>query len=450
LAKYKHCNVRPGYTVDVDDKVGVNLYAWLALQRRHKKHNKLRADRLQKMQLLVDASKLSWSAADSGGKAEDDDEYVHVLPPPPPPSWDCHYDALLIYVETHGTANVPVGHVVSMDGRIKIDLGSWLEDQRKAKIRNTLENLHLRRLDNLAREDKLAWHTPVVSSLAAPQDTLPESVLDAQWQEKFEAAKAYVALHPLGCLGDDIDVRLRIEVPGCQQPSNPFDLFQWVRAQRMAHAYTALKPYRQRLLQPLVDRNVFEWMSAAEAERRELKEVEQRREASILWTAWYNALVWLANNRGECNLNSHGTITLPDGSEAELGKWLHIQKKYIKNGSLSQERCVKLLQLMQEHRLDRAYWVKYFSLAYPPGTFAGDFPDLFPGQVPLPRPLLQPQPMAATTPAAAVESSNQVNSGSGSSHGETMSLSSSGGANQATHRANDTIAHEQQYASSDI
>jgi hypothetical protein len=376
--KYNHCNVRPGYTVDIDEKVGVNLYAWLALQRRHKKHNKLRPDRLRKLQRLVDAAKLSWTAADSGGKAEDDDEYVHVLPPPPPPSWDCHYDALLIHAETHGTANVSVGRVVSLDGRTRIDLGGWLEDQRKAKIRNTLESLHLRRLDNLAREDKLAWHTPDPAAPSPPP--VSEAVLDAQWQEKFEATKAYVTLHPQGCLGDEIDVRLRIEVPEGQRPSNPFDLFQWVRAQRMGHFYNTLKPYRRRLLQGLVDQHVFSWMSEQEASKRAQKELEKSREEAILWTAWYNALVWLGNNRGECNLNSHGTITLPDGSEAELGKWLHIQKKYIKKGTLQLERCVKLLQLMQEHKLDRGYWLKYFLLSYPPGTFAADFPELFPAQ----------------------------------------------------------------------
>lgn len=389
-AKFNHCNVRPGYTVDIDEKLGVNLYAWLALQRRHKKHNKLRPDRLRKLQHLVDSGKLSWSAADSGGKAEDDDEYVHVLPPPPPPSWERHYDALLIHVETYGTANVPMGHIVSMDGRTKVDLGAWLEDQRKAKIRNTLDSLHLRRLDNLAREDKLAWHSPAPSTPIAPY---PAAVLDAQWQEKYEATKAYVALHPQGCMGDEIDVRLRIEVPAGHPPSNPFDLFQWVRAQRMGHFYNTIKPNRRRLLQTLVDQGVFSWMSEQEASQRKEKELEKSREEDILWTAWFNALVWLANNRGECNLNSHGTITLPDGSEAELGKWLHIQKKYIKKGTLALDRCVKLLQLIQEHKLDRTYWVKYFMFSYPPGTFSRDFPELFPAQA---------SAAAATPPAPAI------------------------------------------------
>ena len=375
--KYNHCNVRPGYTVDLDDNVGVNLYAWLTLQRRHKKQNKLRPDRLRKLQILVDANKLSWSPTESEGKADDDDEYVHVLPPPPPPSWQSHYDALLVYMEATGTANVPVGHVVAIDGGTKIDLGSWLEDQRKAKAHNTLEGLHLRRLDNLAREDKLLWH---INSPSEPVAPVSESTLDAQWREKYEATKAYVALHPQGCIGDDIDVRLRIEVPAGQQPSNPFDLFQWIRAQRMCHHEKTLRPYRQQLLQQLVDQNLFTWMSPEEIQRRKERQIEKSQEEDILWTAWYNALVWLGNNRGECNLNCHGTITLPDGSEAELGKWLHIQKKYIKKGTLSVDRCLQLLQLIQENKLDRGYWVKYFHMSYPPGTFVTEYPELFPGQ----------------------------------------------------------------------
>jgi hypothetical protein len=145
----------------------------------------------------------------------------------------------------------------------------------------------------------------------------------------------------------------------------------------MANVYNTLKPSRKVLLQILVDHNLFSWMSEEEAAQRQQRRIEKEREESILWTAWYNALVWLGNNRGDCNLNSHGTITLPDGSEAELGKWLHIQKKYIKKGTLSLERCGKILDLIRENKLDRNYWMKYFLMTYPMGTFSEEYPDLF-------------------------------------------------------------------------
>lgn len=359
--------------MNLDDRVGVNLYAWLTLQRRHKAESKLRPDRLQKLQILVDANKLSWVEPESS-KSFDDDEYVHVLPPPPPPSWQSHYDALLVYCDMYGTADVPIGHVFSLNKTTKIDLGSWVDEQRRAKPQNRLENMHIRRLDALAREGKFSWQK---RDPAAPIEPVPERVLDAIWQEKYEATVAYVALHPRGCIGDDIDVRLRVEASEGQEEKEAFDLYQWVRAQRMAYFYNTIKPYRKRLLQSLVDRNLFSWMTDEEKAQREKQQAQKEREDSVLWTAWYNALVWLGNNRGECNLSCHGTITLPDDSEAELGKWLHIQKKYIKKGILSHEQCTKILQLVKEGKLDGEYWLKHFKAGYPAGTFAQEFPSLF-------------------------------------------------------------------------
>jgi hypothetical protein len=370
--KHKHCNVRTGYTTNDDDKPHVNLYAWLALQRRHKKQNKLRPDREKKLQSLVDANLLSWSGSEAIPRPEDEEEYIHVLPPPPPPSWESHFHELLIYAELHGHANVPLGYLVTVDKRKDIDLGAWLEEQRKQNSRKLPESVtNAPKLNILADEGRFSWQTPRASQI------IPAHILDLKWSYRYEAMRSYISQdgNHLVCLGDNIKANLVVPIPDPTSVTpnggsvEVFDLGLWILAQRKCFAAGVLDDRRKCLLQMLVDANQFTWQSKEEAARLTAEDAKRSKEEEALWNAWYNALVWQGNHVGHCNLDSHGTITLPDGSEAELGKWLHIQRAHIKKGRLRLDRAKKIKKLFDEGKLQPERWGAVFGLNYPPGSF---------------------------------------------------------------------------------
>lgn len=368
--KHKHCNVRTGYTISDEDKPHVNLYAWLALQRRHKKQNKLRPDREKKLQSLVDAGMLSWSGNETNLRADDEEEYIHVLPPPPPPSWESHFAEVLIYAEIHGHANVPMGYLVPVDKRKDIDLGLWLEEQRKQhgrKLPDSANNAY--KLNILADEGRFSWQTPRVTA------SVPPHILEMKWSFRFEAMRNYISQEENRgvCLGDNIRASLVVPIPdkpgGQHGAVEVFDLGLWILAQRKAYAGGVLDDRRKGLLQMLVDSNQFTWQSKEEAARLSAEDAKRSKEEEALWNAWYNALVWQGNHVGHCNLDSHGTITLPDGSEAELGKWLHIQRVHIKKGRLRLDRAKKIKVLYDEGKLHPSRWAHVFTLKYPPTSF---------------------------------------------------------------------------------
>jgi hypothetical protein len=395
--KHKHCNIRTGYSADGDDKPQVNLYAWLALQRRHKKQNKLRSDREQKLQALVDSGLLSWTGADVSGRGLDEDEYIQVLPPPPPPSWENHFGEILVFSELYGHANVPLGYRVTIEKRKDIDLGFWLEEQRKMNSKNILDNpIHVAKLNTLAKEGRFRWDvgTGAASTAALPAEGISGSSrdetrqltnaalvvtkeaqqsLDAKWNGRYQAMLKFISRdeNRTVCVGDEILATLVATVckEGGAEVEESFDLGLWVHAQRKSYAAESLVKSRQELLQALVNEERFAWLSQEEAARMAIAEEKRQKEEDALWTAWYNALVWHGVNKGHCNINSQGTITLPDGSEAELGKWLHIQRLSIKKGKLRVDRVRKIKKLYDEGKLDPSKWAHVFYLQYPLGSF---------------------------------------------------------------------------------
>jgi hypothetical protein len=394
--KHKHCNVRTGYTVNDEDKPHVNLYAWLALQRRHKKQNKLRPDREKKLQTLVDAGLLSWAGSEPAQRSgEDEEEYIHVLPPPPPPSWESHFHQLLIYSELHGHANVPFGYLVTVDKRKDVDLGVWLDEQRKQNRQKqsdeTLTNIS--KLNILADEGRFSWTTPRTTPAVSPQ------VLDMKWSARYEAFRSFIAQesnHAIG-LSDNIKANLVVPIPDGSVGGGSvevFDLGLWILAQRKCYAAGVLDERRKSLLQALVDADEFTWQSKEESARISAEEAKRAKEEEALWNAWYNALVWQGNHVGHCNLDSHGTITLPDGSEAELGKWLHIQRVHIKKGRLRLDRAKKIKNLFDEGKLHESKWGHVFTMTYPPGSFDETPPDA--DAVPAP----QAEASPSTTPSS--------------------------------------------------
>lgn len=344
---YGHCNVRSGYNADTDDRTQINLYAWLALQRRHKKVGRLRKDREEKLQTLVDTGKLAWVGNDS--KSEDED--LVQPPPPPPPPWGSYFGALLVFIEDYGHANVPSGHMSFIERRRSLDLGAWVRLQRQLMTNGKLVESHKDKLNMLAHNGLFNW-TPSLE----PIDNLPESVLEANWNLQFDAVNEYAIKHG----------HCNVTEPGTVLVTSfgtPFDLSLWVMCQRVRYKLRNLHQSRIERLVTLIEKGYFAWRSPDEARARAEERDKKHKEDDTLWNAWFNVLVWYGRHNGHCNLGATDTVSLPDESEAELGKWLDIQKRYLAKSKLKPDRAEKLRRLVDEQKLPLEWIAEYPQLS---------------------------------------------------------------------------------------
>jgi hypothetical protein len=336
---YGHCNVRTGHNAeggerDREDRAHINLYAWLALQRRHRKAGKLRNDREDKLQLLVDQGKLIWAGNDS--KNEDED----LVQPPPltPPSWNNYLGALLAFVEDHGHANVPPSHAAFVERRRSMDLGAWVKLQRTGK----LTDLQKEKLTILADEGLFHWTAPVGDAGDVP--SVSQTVLEEKWNDQFDAVKAYGEKYGHFNITD-------LGTVLTTSSGARFDMSLWVLCQRSRYMLRSLLPTRLKKLHEMIEKGMFAWMSPEDAETRAKERDKKMKEDDTLWNAWYNVLVWYGRHNGHCNLGAADTVSLPDESEAELGKWLDIQKRYLTKGKMQPDRAEKLRKLVDERKL---------------------------------------------------------------------------------------------------
>lgn len=346
--RHGHCNVRSVLSGDTEDRSQINLYAWLALQRRHRKAGRLRQDREKKLQLLVDQGKLSWVGADT--KNEDEDL---VQPPPPlPPAWNSYFGALLAFAEDHGHANVPLGYMSFIERRRSLDLGAWVRLQRQMMASGKLPENQKELLNTLVNAGMFSW-TPHTSSFSS----LPQYSLDTNWNLQFKAVTEYADKHK-SCNVTEPGTLLTTSL------GNSFDLGMWVICQRSRYKLRILAPDRLVQLAGLVEKGHFAWMSPEEAQARAEEREKKSKEEETLWNAWYNVLVWYGRHNGHCNLGATDTVSLPDESEAELGKWLDIQKRYLAKSRLKPDRVEKLRRLVDEQKLPIQWIHDYAQLAH--------------------------------------------------------------------------------------
>ena len=135
------------------------LGKWLDFQRQMKKKNRLRADRVTRLECLVNDGYLNMYDGPRRGHRLSG-ENVH--------QWEGWYNALLEYGEINGTYNVPRHYVipastssssaVTLFNTVGRKLGRWLQTQRLRGRSGDLRGDRLMRLQELADTGRLDWH----------------------------------------------------------------------------------------------------------------------------------------------------------------------------------------------------------------------------------------------------------------------------------------------------
>lgn len=332
-ALLEYGKVHGTYNVEFTDP----LFAWLTSQRKLKRIGRLRQDRQMRLQILEDEGKFSWNSPEGFGF---DDPAVDR----PLPSWDLFFDTVLLYGEENGDCNVPQGFIVYIDDT-RYDLGAWVQHQRALVIDGQLPDSLKQFFDILHSENRFLWEIP--NGYTVPLINLHNN--HNIWTSKFDAVKAYAELNG-HCNIDDVGTKLALP------DGSQFDAALWIRAQRRRRIVERLPVEYQKKLDLLYIQGLFLWVSSVDMITIETERQKKEIMDEQIWCAWYNVLYWLSRQNGHCNLGSADTVELPDGSEAEIGKWLTYQRMSMKALTLRLDRADRLIDLVDEGKLAASDW----------------------------------------------------------------------------------------------
>lgn len=329
------------------------LKKWVSLQRNLKKYNTLTAKQEAKLQVLVDSGVFTFK-----------EEAVAYRPPSiitEYSNWDDCFTTLLLYGEDHCHCNIRIGaKQTTLRKKMEIDLGSWLSFQRKEKSENSLSEYHKALLQTLVVEGLFSWENTVGIDIK----TVP--LLDALWDRRFQAAKEYAATHNT-CNVDIFTTVLSLPAltwaelkanDNMYNKKNMFDLGLWLYCQRQRYCMGVLKNDRFMKLQELIVSGHFSWLGSPTDRNPEFIALTNMKEKddNTLWDAWFNVLLWYGRRYQHCNITTTETVTLPDNSEAELGKWVNQQRSAVKHGRLTDARVKLFLDLADQNLITERSW----------------------------------------------------------------------------------------------
>jgi Helicase associated domain len=173
------------------------LGKWLDFQRQMKKKNRLRADRMVRLDRLVTDGFLNMYDGPRRGHRLSG-ENVH--------QWEGWYNALLEYGEINGTYNVPRHYVippsadtappVQLFNTVGKKLGRWLQTQRLRGRSGDLRGDRLKRLQELADTGRLDWLGNSVSS-EKEKDKYSDAVCENEEDEGENSPSSSVVAAPV-------------------------------------------------------------------------------------------------------------------------------------------------------------------------------------------------------------------------------------------------------------
>lgn len=365
------------------------LYEWLHVQRQKHSENALTEMEAMKLQTIVNYNMLSWDL-----HYEEKGIYRPLLSARvlEIDHFEDNFFTLVGYGETHGHCNLRAGIRVSTVrlGR-ELDLGAWVVCMRKEKAINSINPEFAAHLDLLVEEGLFTWD-PVGMSL-----DLPPAIIDLLWNRKFNAVRDYV--HQTGLSVNNIGLSaLKLPLAPASDPEmekkisrmSTFDVGCWITLQRYKYRNDTIRNDHCLKLQELLVNGSLQWYSPLEYEMDKdtmidgVMKVLQRKEneEDELWIAWYNVLLWYGRRHGHCNIDTKATVTLPDGSEAELGKWLHQQRSAIKHARIKPNRIAQLQVLVSKMLLNESWgdlinlYTKYVQDCHTNGKLKNVYEDL--------------------------------------------------------------------------
>eukprot|EP01035_Chromulina_nebulosa_P019798 gene19798-25740_t len=217
-----HCNVPERFNITLDNGETIKLGRWLDRQRGHMRRNKVRPDRLQRLQILIDRGLLIGDTF-----AEDEKK------------WNYNFDALVSYGKEHGHCNVPHNYNVKLPNGSISKLGVWLSTQRHLqKKEGKLRADRASKLQELVDQGLLKWGDVQVGK-------------DLKWELCYSALLQHDIEHGHENLSRSTDTIL--------PDGTKIKLYKWLLKQINNHKCGKLKHDRFAKLQEYFKNNNLSW-----------------------------------------------------------------------------------------------------------------------------------------------------------------------------------------------
>lgn len=198
--------------------------------------------------------------------------------------WLMNYKETIKYKEAHGDLLIPTDYIVVTDDNVMLNVGIWLKNQRAKYEEGTL----IEKRKELLNRIGMVWQ-----------------VRDAQWNEKFNAAKKYYERY-----GD-------LLVSPCYTSQNRDDvqsLYDWLVKQRKLYLEKKLSDDKIKLLESIK----ISWL-----------------DIDLAWLKMYDyATKYYDKNHNLQIVNSY-SFNDSNGNHVNLGNWIKLQQLNYQNGKLS-------------------------------------------------------------------------------------------------------------------
>eukprot|EP01041_Mallomonas_annulata_P006718 gene6718-13612_t len=238
--------------------------------------------------------------------------------------WLKHYQILRILGEQKGECNLPVRSLVRIpELDMEVNLGNWLREQRRSYKQGSLTPYRKQLLQVLVDQGKLQW---TASKFKTPRD-------NQEWDTMF-------AILESGRVGIDAITEKQLN--------------SWMTAQRALRKLKRLLPEREAKLSELVLAGKASW------------HVGRDRTDDQHWDECFQLLLqYGACHIRDCNVPTDHIVTarevwndststtslVPLPKPIRLGKWLARQRQLRRDGTLREDRRIRLQELVNSERL---------------------------------------------------------------------------------------------------
>lgn len=250
-------------------------------------------------------------------------------------SWLYIYNLAKEYYEKNGDLLIPQDYVVyNIDGK-KINLGMWINTQRRKYKSGKLSKEKILLLEDI----KMVWkfHNKYPLEEKLEDDVESRSLL--KWNRMYDLAKEYYQKN------DNLLIPHFYEV---NYGGKTYKLGIWLHNQRNFYKKGKLPPSRTLLLEDIG----MKWSDV------------KRSTLDRKWLIMYKEALKYYNENGNLVIPNDYIVTI-NGIDYLLKKWIINQKNYLNSGKLSEDRKELFIKLMNLSDVTCVYdlkFMKYYSL----------------------------------------------------------------------------------------
>lgn len=296
------------YKYEVKDEEGsiIKLGTWISTQRKFYKKNKLQDWKIK----LLEEIEMVWTVDNVAQLGKESRKKTNDK------KWLKNYNLVKKYYEENGDLLIPRKYKIKDEEGNIVNLGIWINCQRKAYRDNKIEGWRIKLLEKI----KMIWTVENIDQLSKESR---KKTNDKKWLKNYNLAKRYYVEN------GDLLIPLKYETK--DEEGKIVKLGIWMSSQRSKYKNNELEEWKAKFLEEI--------------------EIIRTVENSLKVVQENNAKRWLKKYKlAKIYYVENGNLLIPatyetkneEGSIIKLGVWINRQRKFYKNNNL-EEWKIKLL-----------------------------------------------------------------------------------------------------------